>query len=366
MLVETPNESGVNTQDVDSSSSASADTSDTPVSSSELESRVGDSLAEIFGEVADDAGTEDGAEPQPAGEYLEDTSGKDDTDTATDSAEKPPATPAAPAPKAPATPVIPPSIPAAYVRSLKALEWTDAEIAEAAKSPAFVTTAAKLHDTRNKELAGWANLGRQQAEASKTRAGDPNAPSGLQVLKPIDAAPIKAQYGEDALIDSLVGPINDTIAQINQIIPVIQQTQERSQYAELETLSRQVDGFFASDGVKPYKDFYGLDSKTPDAAQIEVRNKVISLANDLIIGAQIQGRTLSLNDALFAAHDSVSAGYRQEAARKQVQGSVRQRNNSISLRPSASGSPANSGGKSSTAGGLEAKVAQGLKAIFRT
>lgn len=272
---------------------------------------------------------------------------------------------AAPAPK-PAEKA--PTLPEAYRRSLKAYEWTDEEINEAARQPGFLTTAAKLHQTRSKEIAAWAEMGRQQKKTTDTPSKDAVQQSGQQAdngpvqLKPVDAAKLKKQYGEEALIDEIVGPVNQTIAEINRILPLVQQTQARSQQAQIESLTRQVDGFFSGKDMATYKEQYGADSGSLNDGQLQARQKVLEMADALIVGARQQHRMLSFDEAMQMAHDSVSIGTVKQAARNEITTQLKARNKAISMKPSARGTVKASPAQSRTE--LEKNVKGKLAALF--
>lgn len=307
---------------------------------------------------ADSESRDDVDAPTVGAEVVGAEAGEEDGAGAPETVDKPAkAAPAKPAVGAPAT------IPAAYVRSLKAMEWTDEEIAAAGQNPSMLPVIEKLHSTRQKTTQEWAQIGRVRQEQANVSAGQQQG-QGLQPMKPIDAAPLKAQYGEEGLIDSLVNPLNATIQQINAMLPAIQQMQQRSQTAELHALGQQVETFFGSSDVKPFKDLYGNPAeKTLEEKQTTARNKVLELANHLMIGSQAQGRPITLREALFAAHDSVSAGHRTASARQKLVGEVTKRSNGVSLRPT--GKAPTPGSKPGNASGLEKKVQAGLSALFK-
>jgi len=243
-------------------------------------------------------------------------------------------------PTAEAAPVKAQPFPAAYRRSLKAYDWTDEEINEAAKQPGFLTTAAKIHQNRNKEVSGWAEAGRKAQAQQSTPAKQESAPANTG-LKPIDAAKLKAQYGDEALIDALVGPVNQAIEQMNQMLPIVQQTQQRAQMAHGETLVRQIDGFFSGKGMESYKETYGTDTATLTEDQLAGRNKVLEFADALTAGAQMQGRTLHLNDAMQLAFDAVSGGTKTQAARKELTQTLKTRAKGVTLKPGSRGTNLN-------------------------
>ena len=257
-----------------------------------------------------------------------------------------------------------PTLPAAYRRSLKAYDWTDEEIDAAAKQPGFLATAAKIHTNRVKETAAWSEAGRKAKEAAQpkpTQDAPQQQPQQI-ALKPIDAAALKAEYGDDALIDKLVGPVNATIEKINSILPIVQQTQQRAAMSEADTLGRQIDGFFGGKEMESYSKLYGANGKLTQE-HYAARNKVLEFADTLIGGAALQGRSLGFDEAMQLAHDAVSGGVKEQAAREKITTQVKARNKGISLKPGARGTNLNKG-PVKTRSDLEKRVNQGLRAVL--
>lgn len=314
-------------------------TVDVPEERPDLAAKIQDDFDKVFGSLSEDdtdEKTEAQEEAAPEVEASTDVEAGDKDEAPTEDQETPKVeeAAAAPAPK----PAGAPTLPDAYRRSLKAYEWTDAEIDEAAKQPGFLTTAAKLHQSRNKEIAAWAEVGRQQRKATPSTPNKdavPNFADAPVQLKPVDAAKLKKQYGEEALIDEIVGPINQVVERINQILPAVQQTQQRSQQAQIEMLTRQVDGFFSGKELAPYKDTYGADSASLNDTQLQARQKVLEMADALVVGARQQYRTLSFDEAMQMAHDSVSSGTKKQAARTEITTQLKARSKALTLKPSA-------------------------------
>jgi hypothetical protein len=264
-----------------------------------------------------------------------------------------------------------PTLPDAYVRSLKSRGWTDEKIAADYTKFGldFVDLAERIHKSRNSEVAEWAAAGRN-AIAQQQQATPPQQQQQRQAetpagLKPVDVAKLKEKYGEDeAMIDDIVGPVNQAIEHINRMLPQIQQTQQRSQQAELDMLEKQVGSFFGGKELEPYRTVYG-DSATAvlNKDQIVARNKVLETANALIVGAKVQHRDLSLGEALQFAHDAVSGDFKEQAVRTTIKKELKQRKQGISLKPTARGNNGQfKGGSGKT--DRERSVAAGLKAAF--
>lgn len=259
-----------------------------------------------------------------------------------------------------------PTLPAAYIRTLKAYEWTDEEIAQNLKvlGSKFVETAAKLHNNRNAEVSKWADAGRQAKAAQQQQQTQQTQtiPTTLTPLKPFDITALKEHYGDDKFITEFE-KMNTMVAQVNAILPAVQEVQQRSQTAELETLVRQIDGFFGGKELEPFKGVYGdATSIASNKTQQEARNKVLEMADALRVGAEIQGRPLSLGEALTLAHDSLSSGYKVQAVRTTIQKQLKTRNKGITQAPR--NRAANPDGKNGTRTGLERRVAAGLAKAF--
>jgi len=160
-----------------------------PVDRSALESQVSAGLAALSGE--DDPRSEDvdetaetsneTAETDKTSETSEtsETSTSEENDEAAAQDEN-----AASAKAVAASESDAPTLPAAYRRSLKAAEWTDEEIDQAAKTQGagFLSFAKKVHESRNAEVNRWAELGR----AAKTQQTAVTPTDPFAALKAVD------------------------------------------------------------------------------------------------------------------------------------------------------------------------------------
>ena len=240
-----------------------------------------------------------------------------------------------------------PTLPDAHVRSLKAYGWTDDEIEQAVSADPdnFAKTAEKIHENRTKETAAWAELGRKKrqeqasapADSSTDQTAQPDrdqpatTPDGR--LTPVDVDALKKEYGDDELVDRLAQPVNQTIEQINAMLPVIQQAQQAYQMQQQQALEREVESFFSAESMNSYRDLYGPSFRDASEEQANRRRKVLETADAIVVGAKAQGRDLSVQEAMAYAHEIESADFRQQAARESVQKKVQKRSKSITQRP---------------------------------
>ena len=275
-----------------------------------------------------------------------------------------------------------PTLPDAYRRSLKAYGWEDEEIDRnfEALGDSFLKTAERIHANRNDELAKWAEAGRkaredqsgQQPPESKDKGWQgeqeaaKQAAAGLSEIKPVDADELKKEYGEDTLIDAIVGPVNATIKAVNNLIPKLKESAQVADQTQTDQVKREVDGFFGDKALEPYREVYGDDTKGLSSEQIQHRNQVLDTAYNLMVGANVlHGRKLSIREALDQAHSVVAAPHAEKAAKNQVAKQAKQRNRAISQKPRRRGKGGD-GGEPQSRDELENKVAKRLRDAFKT
>jgi len=261
-------------------------------------------------------------------------------------------------------------LPDAHRRSLKHYEWTDEEIDRAVKSGGsdFLTSAAKMHMIRTRELQHWAAAGREARRTGTTQ--QPVTTTQTVVtdgdLKPVDIATLKQTYGDEPLIDALVGPINRAIQEMNAMLPVTREAKKRAEMIQLETLGKQVDSFFGGKEMKVYTDSYGVDSASLTDSQIQSRQKILEYADALIGGSRMQGRNLGLEEALQLAFDSVTSSAKEQVARESIEKSLKKREQGMIQKPGnrAQAKPVRKPGESRSRTELEASVKAKLREVF--
>lgn len=264
-----------------------------------------------------------------------------------------------------------PTLPAAHIRSLKAYGWADGEIAQAFKdNPSqFTETAMRLHNNRVQESTAWAAQGRQSTSEDVEQAIKPAANKSAITatgLKAIDIAALKAKYGEDAMVEEVAGPVNEAIAAINAVLPQITGAVQSIQATEAEKLNKQVDQFFGDKDMKAFETVYGKTSNDATEDQWGNRNKVLQIADAMIVGASKQGRSLTVQEAMELAHDHVASDFKDQMILQQVRSKVTKRKQSITLKPGKTGtsSTTTNDGPSKDATEREVRARAGLNKIF--
>jgi hypothetical protein len=254
-----------------------------------------------------------------------------------------------------------PVLPAAFRRTLKAYEYTDEEIEEGLKTQGdkFVQVAARLHNARSKEIAKYAEEGRRakQARATPTTPVKPAEDD----LAPVDASALKKIYGDnEPLIDQLVTPLNKALAEIKGSRAVIRQYEQQQKQATQEAFAKQVNSFFADDELKDFHDQYGTKYETLTDAQKDERVKVLQMADELMTGATISGRLLSIPEVLLLAHDAISSETKDKTARQKIASQLTKREKGMTLKPAGRAAPTNAKHSSK----LNEVVKGGLKKAF--
>jgi len=324
-----------------------------------LEAKMAGALKATFG---DDY---EGADPAALVENETPSDAEDAGD-----AEDPPASETPVTPGAAADPDAP-TLPDSYRRSLVAYGWDDAAIDRnlRALGADFISTAARIHDNRNQEVASWAEAGRrardqQQAQSTPGQPGSSAAatPSGAQVLAPIDVQALQQEYGQDELITRIVGPVNAVIDRLNGILPALQQGQKTVADAAMDSLYREIGTFFGRPEVKDVSGgFYGHGSPQMTPEQVENRNQMLEHADALMISYGNRNKQLGLQEAMMMAHDAVSSQFKTAVVRAGIQQEAKTRNRGLTQKPTNRGK----GNTSPTHTPLERKVASGLAGIFK-
>jgi hypothetical protein len=257
------------------------------------------------------------------------------------------------------------TLPAAYRRSAKAREWTDEEIdGFYSQSPELaIKTFERLHDSRVKEVEQWAELGRKAKSQAPAPAPTPEpAADPLAALKPLDVKAMVEKFGNEELISELAGPVNAAIAALQPLMKDAIAARQIAQQTQKDALAKSIGDFFANPDMKAYSDVYGTDWASLTAKQWDVRNRVLEVADSLIAGAQLQGRAVSVAEAMTLAHETVAGQFKEKVIREQLRQTVTQRGRGLTLKPSNRGSiPA---GPPTTRTEMESRAADRLREVF--
>lgn len=110
---------------------------------------------------------------------------------------------------------------------------------------------------------------------------------------------------------------------------------------EVALIQQQIGNFFTSDETKPYAEFYGVVPATDvdwaalSPGQLANRFAVINMMDDILLGAELNKREMSIDNAMQVAHLNVSESQRTKVIREELKASVTKRSKSLSLKPSS-------------------------------
>jgi hypothetical protein len=336
-----------------------------PMDRAALESKVSESLEKFFGEPADEPeapAADDSADSSEVTEDEDQVEEKTEEQEVTeDKTEQQEVKAAAVEPKKGDAP----TLPAAYRRSLLATEWTEEEIdqAHASGGQAFIATAAKIHATRTSEVQRWADEGRRRREEQAKATLE--QPKVFEPLKALDTAELEKEFGKDAMIEKVVGPVNRVIEVLNAMFPKVAEYEQNAQKAETEILGKQIEAFFDADDRKPYREMFGGGETEFTDEIIKNRNEMLDYADALIGGAEAMGKKLTLGKALELAFDASSGKFKEKAAVKKITTTLKKREKGMTLKPgNKKPVPVSDPSKPKSRADLEKQVTSKLKAMF--
>lgn len=302
-----------------------------------LEATTKQRLAAVFGdepavEETTDTGEQDAADDTTQDEVADqdDQGGEETTETISEAAVEDSGDPDAP------------TLPDAYRRTLEHKGWKPEEIDHNLKAlgPQFIAQVEKLHVAQNAENAALAMMGRQiRAQESPLQEASGQTPetppATVKAIPAVDVQGLKEKFGEDELVDAIAAPINAAVEAMNAILPNLHAGQEAAQQAEVDRVSQSVETFFSEDSKQAYTELYGHAKVGLTDTQVTKRNEVLDHAYNLIVGArEVQGREISLSDAMEMAHNHVSREFDLNAVRHGIVKKAKAREKGITLRPS--------------------------------
>lgn len=220
--------------------------------------------------------------------------------------------------------------------------WNEEAVDAALKAnpDAAMRMFEKLHESNNTMSNQFATMGRKMVEIADKEAALKAAPKPTQEPS-IDLSSIKQNDPDNALlpiVEQLVKKLDSQASAPAPSVPV-QPTNTGNVGRETQALiGRQIYGFFVADDMKPYRDLYGdlSDEKTPLLpGQRANYNEVCILANDIRIGAYVNGVDMPVEVAMEKAHLVVSAPYRKQKDRDELKANGKKQQSGLQIKPSS-------------------------------
>ena len=158
-----------------------------------------------------------------------------------------------------------------------------------------------------------------------------------------DYSDIEEEYGRDSPIVTRIKQQDADMAELKAARAAEPPPQTSVDPVIMTTL----DNFFGGDGMKPFQEYYGKveagDWRALDAGEFARREAVIAQAEQMVLGAQVQGEAMPLDVALGRAHLMVSEGMREQAIRAEIKSQIKAKAKGVTLTPSSSGTGVSTG-----------------------
>lgn len=232
-------------------------------------------------------------------------------------------------------------------QAAKRAGWTDEEIAELAKRDPELAerTCTKLLKSYNDLSSEYGRLGaaaQQRGDATQApqqqAPQQPSQPENFleQIYGQDKATAIAEKYGQD-FMDDVIKPLLDPVREM------MTEVQSHRQQA----VADEVQGWFGDAG--DFAELYGADDSLSDT-QYQNRQKLAMQADQIRLGASLQGVDLSVRECLDRANLQFAAEHLGEIERKKITRQVKKRSDRMTARPSnRQRSAAPGGGKSEEA-----------------
>lgn len=139
---------------------------------------------------------------------------------------------------------------------------------------------------------------------------------------------------DEPFVNQVLQPVQQYLDQIGQVMNrVVAGHDSFINERQKEMLYQQIDGFF-NDRGESYQDLYGQGGRSeisPEA--LEARKRVVREADAIKAGAQMQGRNLTVAEALEMAHNLVSSSHQNQTARRQITRDIQKRQAQVTIPP---------------------------------
>lgn len=235
------------------------------------------------------------------------------------------------------------AIPDDLFRSAKFQGWEPEEIVGFWKSNPELAkkTLEKLHKSTIDISQQFSDIGRKSRDLPQP-AVQPQKVEEVEDF--VDMKKLRDQYEDNPLVD-VIETLNKGLKKV-----VTEQQQVATQpvpsgASEEDALARQaVSSFFTADDMKPFNDFYGT-SKSIAGEDLSPgcranRQAVINEAVDIMTGAELMRKEMSIEQAMERAHLKIASPFLPQVVRSGIMAEARTRSKGLTLKPNSSKTPA--------------------------
>lgn len=236
----------------------------------------------------------------------------------------------------------------------------------------------KIYESTNKLSKRWAELGRVQQPHQQQQQQPVQQPKIEEPkYKGIDIKKIREEHGNDPLVD-VVEQLDTALKTVLNVptkqepSPIVQSQIPQDTFQEDIALWQEVNNFFSDSSIEEYNEAYGpgkteqgqyLSWQGLTPGQYHNRMAVLTRAEQILTGAELQGENLSVQEALNLAHLLVTEPIREQIVRTKIKNQIQQRSKGITLKPSGVKQIPVSSGKPKTDAELETTTEERLANI---
>lgn len=260
--------------------------------------------------------------------------------------------------------------PDAYYRAMIHQEWKPEEIEDLFKTSPEKALALgkKLYDSTNRLSDQFAAVGRKPV-------AQPQMVTPKSTFKGLDIAKIAESLGiEEDAAQGLTGEINALLKGQHDELSKLQESLKEAEIKasqhnltpEDKALEKEVDQFFGDkEFLSMYGDFYGTEDALENLTHVQAKRRigVLERADEILAGATLNGRQMSVQEALNFAHLQVSKDIAESVVRKGIKASLTKRAKSMTLVPSQASSDSKPTTPREREKALEARVSDRIKSI---
>jgi len=319
---------------------------------SDVVDKVAQTLAK-FGEV-EDSTPEPESEPAKPAVSTPEPKPAEKTDVTPEPGPVEPAEPAEPTePEEPEKPAIPDN----YYRAAIHQGWKPEELSAMYElnPEGTLRFLEKTYNDVNNLSQQFAQLGRKAREVETARVQPQPQPQPQP--QGFDVEKFKKAYEDDpasALATALQQLQTARVEPQPQPQPV-QQPNKKDEWNDHLAAVEQLNTFFGAEDLKPFAEYYGeaksLNWSDLTPGQYANRQAVINRADEILAGAELLQKEMSVREAVELAHMELSAPILQQVVREDILKAVKKKASGITMRPSKSKTnvPVKTGGKLSDA-----------------
>lgn len=268
----------------------------------------------------------------------------------------------------------------AYLRAAIQRGWSEEEVNDFVKANPELAgkTLGKIYEGVKRANEEFASFGRARKEGQRKQTEEKNKveEQKKEEYKGIDVSKLREEYPDDKMLVDLVEATQEQTKALREEISQFktsnpnQQPDSEKRDAEVATAAKEIDGFFRTE-VKGYEDFYGSVPKDAikwddlSPGQRANRWALVEMVDDMMVGAEANGRTLSSEEAFQRAHLNVSDSFKEKVIREDIVKKMKKRSKNLTLKPSnSSKSPESKGGKPIDDKEIEARAEARLAKTF--